>query len=149
MIPDFNPDVVITDFEKASINGFQMAFPQIRLSRYLFHLAQNIHRKIRSLGIAVIYSQDENVQLFPFVKKEKLEGLFMFLKSRDGFPKELDPLYGYFFDNYIGTVNQQRAGVVNFPNQIWNCIHNMLEDLPRTNNAIEGWHSAFDSSFGN
>ena len=26
---------------------------------------------------------------------------------------------------------------------MWNCFERVNQDLPRTNNAIEGWHNAF------
>jgi hypothetical protein len=32
-----------------------------------------------------------------------------------------------------------------FPIELWNCHASVLGDLPKTNNAVEGWHRAFSS----
>ena len=33
----------------------------------------------------------------------------------------------------------------NFPIQMWNMFHRTHQELPRTNNQIEGWHRKFES----
>ena len=50
----------------------------------------------------------------------------------------------YFQDTYIG---QRINGAIElpglFPYRIWNMYHRVQQDLPRTNNSIEGWHNGF------
>jgi hypothetical protein len=31
---------------------------------------------------------------------------------------------------------------------MWNCYDNVINDQPRTNKAVEGWHHAFNASLG-
>ena len=64
LIPGLTPKIIICDFEKAAINAFGSLFPSARLSGCLFHLGQNVQKKINSLGLSVIHSQSESVQNF-------------------------------------------------------------------------------------
>lgn len=45
--PRWSPCVMMMDFEQASINAFQAAFPNVLLSGCYFHLKQSIHRKLQ------------------------------------------------------------------------------------------------------
>jgi len=60
-------------------------------------------------------------------------------------PPELDPIIDYWEDNYI-ALRRNRRGNPRFPLPIWNVYNRILEDLPRTNNSVEGWHRAFQQS---
>jgi hypothetical protein len=59
------------------------------------------------------------------------------------FTSILIPIYEYFFNNYINNSEDTR-----FPIKIWNHYAYLLTDIPRTNNAIEGFHNAFNCMFG-
>jgi len=53
----------------------------------------------------------------------------------------------YFEDNFIGrTMTRNRRKTPRYDITMWNCFERINEDLPRTNNAIEGWHNAFHVS---
>ena len=57
---------------------------------------------------------------------------------------ELMEFLRYFQDTYVG---QRISGQVEipgqFPYQHWNMYQRVKDDLPRTNNSLEGWHNAF------
>ena len=54
---------------------------------------------------------------------------------------DADGVLDYFEDHYVGRfrVNAQR-GIPTFPIDFWNMFHRTDDKLPRTNNAVEGWH---------
>ena len=49
-----------------------------------------------------------------------------------------------FEDHYVGRfrVSAQR-GMPTFPINFWNMFYRTDDELPRTNNAVEGWHRGF------
>ena len=59
----------------------------------------------------------------------------------------IDVILVYFEDTYIGI--QRRGGprdVPMFPIRIWNMYDRTQDDLPQTNNHIEGWHKGFSGN---
>ena len=54
----------------------------------------------------------------------------------------VQPLYEYFYNNSIQGINKNR-----FPINLWSCVSLVENDIPRTNNGIEGWHNVFKRSF--
>ena len=52
----------------------------------------------------------------------------------------------YFEDTYIGRFRPggQRRDPL-FPITVWNMYKQTLQGLPRTNNAVEGWHRSFQA----
>jgi hypothetical protein len=58
------------------------------------------------------------------------------------YPQVLD-LILCFEDNFIGrTMTRSRRKNPRFDISMWNSFERVNQDLPRTNNAIEGWHNA-------
>ena len=57
----------------------------------------------------------------------------------EGFPNELLLLYKFFIRNYISSDDF----FPRFPPYLWSIYDFILPDMPKTNNAIEGWHNAF------
>ena len=55
----------------------------------------------------------------------------------------------YFEDTYIGRIHpggHRRAPL--FDLALWNMYDQTIGDLPRTNNAAEGWHRRFQANVG-
>ena len=49
-------------------------------------------------------------------------------------------------DNYIGWLRRNRRSAPTFPIALWNMWSCVADGLPRTNNSVERWHHAFQSS---
>ena len=60
---------------------------------------------------------------------------------------EADQFIDYFDDTYIGRFrrNAPRRQPM-FSIELWNMFHRTQDELPRTNNNIEGWHRRFQSN---
>ena len=66
--------------------------------------------------------------------------------SRNGYGQDFDDMLDNFKDNYIGRFrcNAPRRRPT-FNTETWNMFHRTDNELPRTNNAVEGWHHSFQS----
>ena len=53
----------------------------------------------------------------------------------------------YFEINYIGELRRGRRLAPSFPHEVWNMNIRVRDNLPRTNNNVEGWHNRFSKSF--
>ena len=60
---------------------------------------------------------------------------------------DADDILDYFEDTYMGRFhhNAPRRESL-FPIEIWNMFNRTDEELPRTNNAVEGWHRGFQAN---
>ena len=58
----------------------------------------------------------------------------------------MDDILDYFEDNYVGRFrhNAPRRRPI-FDIEMWNMFHRTDAELPRTNNAVEGWHHGFQA----
>ena len=67
---------------------------------------------------------------------------------RNGYGQDLDYMLDYFEDNYIDRLrhNAPRRSPT-FYIEAWNMFHRTVNELPRTNNAVEGRHCGFQSHF--
>jgi len=60
----------------------------------------------------------------------------------------LQPIIDYFEETWIGRTVRRRRKNPMFPLEMWNCYNDVVMDFPRTTNAVEGWHHAFNTSLG-
>ena len=135
------PVSIICDFEQAAIHAFQDAFPTVRIKGCFFHLAQNMHTHLVSLGLSNLYKTDSDFALWAkmiialaFVPLEKMDEYMDTLAA--GLPDELIPLFHWFEDTYIGRQNRLRNVRMNpmFAPEIWNLYERTVNDEDRTNN---------------
>ena len=146
-----NPERLMTDFEKAAINAFTAAFPNATISGCHFHLGQSVWRKIQELGHRNRYVEDEEFRMrckgllaLAFLPADEVVEAFEELE--EGMPDELENLVLYFEDTYIGRPRRRGRANPLFPIPLWNMHERVLDGLARTNNAVEGWHRAFQGS---
>lgn len=105
-------------------------------------------RKVQKLGLAPQYSEDKGrndtiksirrVAALAFIKLEDLDEAFEEILMEIPEDPLLDRFMKYFFDNFFKTNAR-------FKRETWN---HFLNDGPRTNNHVKGWHHAFNQRIG-
>jgi len=147
-----NPVTIMTDFEKAAMNAFQRNFPSAEVAGCYFHLGQSVWRRIQNLGLAARYREDAafaiRVRRFLALAFVPLADVHHYTRIllADEISKDdgLLDLAKYFQETYVGQLIHGDMEIPGkFPYQTWNMYQRVKDDLPRTNNALEGWHNGF------
>jgi hypothetical protein len=149
--PSLEPTVLMTDFEMAAINSAKTAFPDIQTKGCYFHLGQSLWRKVQDLGLREIYLNNVEVRIatkmllaLAFIQPARVPEVFV--QISDDAPAELNEVYSYFEDTYIGRRRGRRRLAPLFSIEMWNMHERQENGLARTNNSLEGWHRAFQGS---
>ena len=148
---DFMPASILTDFESSFILSFKDIYGDSTHRGCFYHFSQCLWRKIASINLKERYETDSEFALklrhlnaLAFVPCSRTIVYFERLVDSNFFDNETSELIDYFEDTWIGRPS--RRGTRREPKfkvSMWNCFNNMTENLPKTNNNIEGWHNGF------
>ena len=157
---ELNPQFILTDFEKGSINGIKSEFPGAQSKGCHFHLGQLVYRHAQDAGLAKTYGNDEKFSLLirhipALAFLDPLEIPDAFDAIKDLLPSDAEPIFQWFEDNYVhGKVKRlMRNGSVQrhnplFPPSMWSVFDNMEFAFPRTQNKVEAWHRRWEILVG-
>ncbi|CAF1334403.1 unnamed protein product [Rotaria magnacalcarata] len=130
------------DFERAVINSFHDAFPNVDLKCCWYHFVQALWRKIQTLGLTIPYETDPIVNTWlkqfmalPLISKELVNVSLQLLK--DTIPSN-DNKYHKFI-NYFEREYMKRTSI-----DLW---HHGCNDM-KTNNSLEGYNYRLFTRFG-
>jgi hypothetical protein len=160
---NLNPVSILSDFERAAINAFITSSPNSDHRGCFFHLTQNIWRRIQdNCEIKNRYIEEpefatiiKKLACLSFVPVADVTTAYDALMTTKFFYENeilLRPLLDYFEDNYVGRLPGTLRRMNRLPPSIaidlWNQYDSVLQDVPKTNNNIEGWHRRFSSLLG-
>ena len=144
MVPSAQPEVINCDFEHAAFNTMKECFPNVEKRGCLFHLSQNILKKMKNMGFMVNYRDDADfaldVKMITAIAFVPINDIDAHVESLAHYlPAELIPLLDWFEDNYIGHPNRRGPGRSSplFPINMWNMYVRTQAGDDRTNNHAE------------
>ena len=151
-----DPECILVDFEDAAINAFRNILSGAQISGCYFHLYSNLRERVQRASLQERYADDDELVLKirmiaapAFVPPQDVINAFEQLADiiRNEHQAGLDDVLDYFEGSYIGTFqrNAPRRPPL-FPIELWNMFNRTDDELPRTNNSIEGWHHSFHSN---
>ena len=125
------------------------------MKRCFYHLSSKIWKKVQHYGLQQRYNEDQEFTLHTrmlcavaFMPLDNVIAGFEELTDliRDTYQGEMDDLLDYFEETYIGRYrrNAERRPPL-FALNLWNMFHRTFDELPRTNNRVEGWHRRFQA----
>jgi hypothetical protein len=160
-IPELDPKTIMTDYELASINSFRQVFPSAENKGCFFHFAQCVFRHIQQFpDILALFTNEADFSLqlwhlvaLAFVPPEDVISNFDLLMEEPFFVEHealLTSFVQYFERTWIGPLNRRGTARIAplYEISVWNCYHSVLNDLPKTNNACEGFHHGFSALLG-
>lgn len=151
-VPNENLQDFLVDFEKGAMNAIEHFKPDTEIKGCFYHLSSNVWKKVRELGFQQRYVNEEEFALhcrmlcaLAFLPEADVIDGFNELTDvvQENFEDDFDGLLNYFEDTYIGRVRRNRRGRPLFPINTWNMFNRTNDELPRTNNNVEGWHRRF------
>ena len=145
-----NPNSIMVDFELAAIRAFQNTFLAATITGCMFHFGQCIWRKLQAEGFSERYRNEPDFAILvkqllalAFVPPHYVIDLFEQLLEDPAY-REIDVICDYMEDNFIGRLRRARRGPPRFSIQLWSQFSRVIHKLPRSNNAIEGWHKNYN-----
>ena len=146
------PQSAMLDFEQGMMSALRQQYPLVPQKDCLFHLSKSIFRKVQELGLSQRYINDQefrtNIRMIAapsFVPiQDTIEG---FEDLANHCRQEEQAVLDYFETTYIGKLRRGRRLQPLFPQTFWNMNKRVQEDLPPTNNEIEGWYSRCSGGF--
>lgn len=161
LVPDLNPTTIMSDFERATLNAMEECFPEAERKGCFFHFAQCFHRNIQKRpDLLNLYTSDADFSLkirhlvaLAFLPPEDVVIAYQILLEDEFFEAHqlvLLDFLNYFEKTWVGPWNLRRTARLDplFAKDLWNCFHSVLDDLPKTNNSCEGFHSGFQTILG-
>ena len=133
------------DYEQSCIGALPIVFPNVTVIGCLFHLCKSIYRRVQAEGLQQQYIDEEdfrtNIRMIPALAFVPIDDIIpAFERLSQHFQDDAQTILDYFEANYIGILRRGRRRRPLFAHALWN-IHGRVQDnLPRTNNALEGWH---------
>ena len=145
------PSSIMMDFEMACINSVGDNFPDTVIKGCFFHFSQAIYRKILEFGYAAQYREDKDFNLA--IRRLLAALVFAPPLHVEVWYKQilvtchiLDDIRNYFEDTFVGKeMRNSTRRKSRFDMDMWNVYFRTIDDLPRTNNALEGFHCGFES----
>ncbi|KAK7486345.1 hypothetical protein BaRGS_00022393 [Batillaria attramentaria] len=143
---DLNPETITIDFERAALNSISEHFPTTAVHGCFFHFGQCLWRNLQSLGLQDWYLEPENslliktIQALAFVPPDDV--IEAFQQLMDSLDADTDETLSE--STWLGIVQRGRRRRPKFDVAMWNVYNRVEDNLPRTNNSVEGWHRAFD-----
>ena len=150
---NLQPNTVLIDFELAITNGLKAVFPGVNVKGCFIHFTQNIWRKIQANGLQGRYQQDpafvDEARMIPvlaFVPQADVDRYFNTLSGN--IDQDLDVVMDYIEEYYLGVFRRGRFRRPRFPYEWWGVHDRVQNNLPRTNNGVEGSHNRFNQHVG-
>jgi hypothetical protein len=113
-----------------------------------------VWRKLQAEGLSATYNGDpefatrtKRLLALAFVPPADVVGVFEAVIGDPSY-RDLDSIISYIEQNFIGRRIGNARNAARFAIPLWNQYDRVLQKLPRSNNAVEGWHNAFNNSVG-
>ena len=141
LVPEFIPEISISDWEPAPRNAFKEVYPTIQNQGCWFHFTQRIWAKTQKLGLVHSFHDNpetakfiRNLMAIPFLPASLIRATYAFLQVQDLTNLEsgkLEQIRKYFKKRWITQIDPEELSI--------------YEAGITTNNAAESYHAKLKS----
>ena len=132
---ELRPGSIMCDFEKAFHQALEDVFGEnVNIKRCYFHLSQSMWGRVQEQNIVQMHRENQlrskmKMSALAFVPPNLVLHYFEVLS--DDIPAELEPLYDYFEDNYLGCpIRHGQRRAPNFAIEMWSMYQRAELGLP-------------------
>ncbi|XP_054281223.1 uncharacterized protein LOC128998893 [Macrosteles quadrilineatus] len=107
-VPRWNPEQVIIDFEISVVDALKEVFPCVNIQGCYFHFTQCLWRKVQDVGLASLYSRDEEIRrtirmsaALAFLKPEDVDAGWIFVQGQTPSSEKVTESFDYFVDQWL------------------------------------------------
>ncbi|CAF4434315.1 unnamed protein product [Rotaria socialis] len=153
---------ITCDYELATINAFRTVFPSVHVAGCFFHYSQSLWRKVQELGLirCVNPSNLKTSTRISSDEKKKANDWFLCAIGLALIPQHLvertwtddtdesTPHHhsSVKFNDYLVSTYVDSSSC-RYPIHLWNVNDAVVNNLPRTNNHVEGYNSRLGTLF--
>ena len=108
LVPGLEAEIVISDFELASLNALELAWPGVSIQGCYFHFSQCVYRKIVEMGLKTRYVEDRQIYKYckallslAYINETEAFSTFTELSNNIERTVELNNLHVYFSKTFI------------------------------------------------
>ena len=163
-VNDKKPKNLVMDMEAASANAFRMVYGgegEIKITYCYFHWRKALREQLGKKHCLKDVGTDEKfnkiyrfICALAFVPPEDVVAVVetviepLLDDHEDQMSVEASDWCDYFLQTYVGVVNPRtgRRKQAKISPSRWSQFYSLLEELPHTTNAVEGFNSAWNSS---
>ena len=142
------PEDILIDFERSALNALNNVKPQVGKKGCFYHFCANVWKHIQNFGLQHLYNMNQEFAInlrmlcaLIFIPPPEVTNGFDTVCGliRNNFRDEADDELDYFEDTYVGRFrhNAPRRNP-RFSIEFWNMFNRTDQELPRTNNSVEG-----------
>lgn len=146
----YDPQSILCDYELGLHNAILSVWPSSTIRGCQFHFKQAMWRALQRTDLVPEYSVLTSpirkffkiLGAFPFLPIDDIDRAWRFVKPL--IPSDMEPFVEYYERTWIGSSSRQPL----FEHSKWNHHEDILLNLPRSSNLVEGWHHGFHTMMG-
>ena len=133
------------NFKQSMMGALDQVYYVVPQKGCLFHLSKNVYKRVQNEGMLQLYMNDEefrtNIRMISTLSFVPIADTIQAFDALSNHAGNQEQVILDYFESNIGELRRGRRLAPRFPHTMWNMSLRVQNELPRTNNDLEGWHN--------